>query len=227
MKLLLIFSHILFVTTNLTAAGKHSHGEGSLDIAVQGKKVEIRLVAPLADVVGFEHGARTKKEKQTVEKSIEIFSSPSKFMALDKNCKFNVTDLEGLSQLLQGEDHHKSGHEDHHKSGHEDHHKSGHEDHHKSGHEDHHKVEDHHKSGHEDHHKSGHEDHHKSGHEDHHKSDLHDDKHQDLEARYTVECKSVVEGKALIIKLKDVLPRLKRVKVQLLGSKKATGGLRR
>jgi hypothetical protein len=43
--------------------GTHEHGHGTLDIAIEGQKVSMELNVPGSDIVGFEHAARTKKQK--------------------------------------------------------------------------------------------------------------------------------------------------------------------
>ena len=44
----------------------HEHGSGAFNIAIDGKKVVMELEAPGADIVGFEHKARTAKQKASV-----------------------------------------------------------------------------------------------------------------------------------------------------------------
>jgi hypothetical protein len=50
-------------------AGAHEHGRGSLNIALEGSRLTMELEAPGADIVGFEHKAKTKKQKAAVEKA--------------------------------------------------------------------------------------------------------------------------------------------------------------
>lgn len=49
--------------------GPHVHGQGTLDIAIEGNKIEMELVAPGMDIVGFEHVATTDAQKAAVEKA--------------------------------------------------------------------------------------------------------------------------------------------------------------
>lgn len=51
--------------------GPHVHGQGTLDIAIEGNKIEMELVAPGMDIVGFEHVASTDAQKAAVEKAKE------------------------------------------------------------------------------------------------------------------------------------------------------------
>lgn len=48
-------------------AKAHTHGKGKLNIAVEGNKVSLALEAPGADIVGFEHEAKTDKQKAAIE----------------------------------------------------------------------------------------------------------------------------------------------------------------
>lgn len=49
--------------------GPHVHGQGTLDIAIEGKKIEMDLVVPGMDIVGFEHVPSTEEQKAAVEKA--------------------------------------------------------------------------------------------------------------------------------------------------------------
>jgi Protein of unknown function (DUF2796) len=50
-------------------AGAHEHGRGTLNIAVEGTRLSMELEAPGADIVGFEHKAKTQKQTTAVEKA--------------------------------------------------------------------------------------------------------------------------------------------------------------
>ncbi len=47
--------------------GAHEHGAGRLNIAFENTKVELELEVPGDDIVGFEHTAKTAKQKAAVE----------------------------------------------------------------------------------------------------------------------------------------------------------------
>lgn len=51
--------------------GAHEHGRGTLNIALEGSRLSMELEAPGADIVGFEHKAKTQKQKAAVEKAEE------------------------------------------------------------------------------------------------------------------------------------------------------------
>jgi len=62
--------------------GAHEHGHGSFNIAIEGKSVSMELEAPGADIVGFEHKARTKKQKAAVSAAKEKLKSLAKVIDL-------------------------------------------------------------------------------------------------------------------------------------------------
>ena len=43
--------------------GAHEHGHGHLNLVVDGDQLMIELQAPAADLVGFEHAAKSDEEK--------------------------------------------------------------------------------------------------------------------------------------------------------------------
>jgi uncharacterized protein DUF2796 len=56
--------------------GPHEHGRGTLNIAVEGNRVSMELEVPGMDIVGFEHEAKSRKDKTTLEKAKEKLSAP-------------------------------------------------------------------------------------------------------------------------------------------------------
>jgi hypothetical protein len=43
--------------------GAHEHGHGTFNVAIDGKTVAIELIAPGADIVGFEHAPKSDEQK--------------------------------------------------------------------------------------------------------------------------------------------------------------------
>jgi hypothetical protein len=80
--------------------GPHVHGQGTLDIAIEGKKISMELVAPGMDIVGFEHVATTDAQKQAVEKAkakladvLGVFKLPA-----SANCKADAANVENRKE---------------------------------------------------------------------------------------------------------------------------------
>jgi hypothetical protein len=83
-------------------AGAHEHGRGTLNIVLEGSRLSMELEAPGVDIVGFEHKARTKKQKAAVEKAEEQLEAAEALFELPAaaGCV-----LEASRVTLEGEDH--------------------------------------------------------------------------------------------------------------------------
>ena len=56
--------------------GPHVHGHGTLNIAIEGKRVSMELEVPGMDIVGFEHAPSTDDQKAAVEKAKTRLEKP-------------------------------------------------------------------------------------------------------------------------------------------------------
>jgi Protein of unknown function (DUF2796) len=72
--------------------GAHEHGRGTLNIAVEGNKVTMELEAPGVDVVGFEHAAKTSREKAAVDKAKAQLMTPLSLFNLPVAAECRVTE---------------------------------------------------------------------------------------------------------------------------------------
>ena len=74
----------------------HEHGRGTLNIAMEGARVTMELDVPGADIVGFEHMAKTKKQKAAVEKAKTQLEAPLALFVLPAaaGCKVNEAKVE-------------------------------------------------------------------------------------------------------------------------------------
>lgn len=57
-------------------AAPHQHGHGTLNIAIEGSRVTMELEVPGNDVVGFEHAAKTKAQREAVAKAKKQLGAP-------------------------------------------------------------------------------------------------------------------------------------------------------
>jgi hypothetical protein len=80
--------------------GPHVHGQGTLDVAIEGKKIAMELVVPGMDIVGFEHIATTDAQKAAVEKAkakladvLDVFKLPA-----SANCKADAASVENRKE---------------------------------------------------------------------------------------------------------------------------------
>ena len=56
----------------------HVHGHAALNVAIEGKRVEMELEAPGADIVGFEHRAESAGDKAAVQSAKARLANASK-----------------------------------------------------------------------------------------------------------------------------------------------------
>ena len=56
--------------------GPHVHGHGTLNIAIEDKRVSMELEVPGMDIVGFEHAPSTDDQKAAVEKATARLEKP-------------------------------------------------------------------------------------------------------------------------------------------------------
>ncbi len=80
--------------------GPHVHGQGTLDIAIEGKKIAMELVVPGMDIVGFEHVPTTDAQKAEVEKGkakltdvLSVFKLPA-----SAKCKADSANVENRKE---------------------------------------------------------------------------------------------------------------------------------
>ncbi|MBM09122.1 MAG: hypothetical protein CMF69_06030 [Magnetovibrio sp.] len=105
----------------------HEHGVGSLSVAVEGHDVEIELVVPGADVVGFEHPPSSEREKQAVIAGADTLRDVKGIIVLSPDGKCRVEDVEISSGLLgDKKDNHSGGHKHEHEAKDKDDHKEVH-----------------------------------------------------------------------------------------------------
>ena len=125
-----------------TAQSTHVHGQGQVSMAIDQNLLSMTLESPGADIIGFEHEARTAEEKAAVTKALKQLSDPMFVIQLPGSASCKV--IQASSEVASengGEGH--ADHEDHEEhADHDDHDK--HEDHEKhEDHDDHEKHADH------------------------------------------------------------------------------------
>jgi Protein of unknown function (DUF2796) len=56
--------------------GTHEHGRGMVSLVIEGSRVSLELEAPGADIVGFEHAARTARQKAALKQAKQRLLAP-------------------------------------------------------------------------------------------------------------------------------------------------------
>ncbi|WP_034293417.1 DUF2796 domain-containing protein [Herbaspirillum sp. RV1423] len=112
-------SSLLLSSALALAHEAHVHGVGKLDVALDGKTLSLHLDSPLVNLIGFEHAAKSAKDKQaaqdmakTLRNAAAVFvSSPSAECKLSE-VKLNSAAIEPalLGETTAGK---PAGREDH------------------------------------------------------------------------------------------------------------------
>ncbi len=103
------FLFVLLYASLASAAEKHDaheHGVGTLNIAIDATAVEIELIAPGADIVGFEHPATTQEDKKAVANAAESLEDGTSLFVFPSGAGCALVSSEVSSGLLEdGDDH--------------------------------------------------------------------------------------------------------------------------
>lgn len=105
-----------------TELGAHEHGVGIFNVAIEGNTLAMELEAPGADIVGFEHAAKSAKDKAAIKKAKANLADLHHVVDLPEaaSCKLTKANIELHSE---GGDHGKHDDHDHGKKAekHDDH----------------------------------------------------------------------------------------------------------
>ena len=124
---------LILVTCSLEASAvaqsTHVHGQGQVGMAIDQNLISMTLESPGADIVGFEHEARTAEEKTTVTEALKHLSDPMFVIQLPANASCKVVQASSEVTSENGDEGH-ADHEDH--DEHEEH--ADHEEHENEAH---------------------------------------------------------------------------------------------
>ena len=99
----------------------HVHGHGRLNVAVEGAQVDIELMVPGADIVGFEHRPRTAAQKASARKAAATLRSGDKMFVFPTGAKCKLMAAKVASPLIAHAHDHHGHHKAHKKHGKEEH----------------------------------------------------------------------------------------------------------
>ena len=85
--------------------GAHVHGHGTLNIAIEDKRVALELEVAGMDVVGFEHAASTPEQKAAVDKSKGQLEKPLDVFALPAEAGCNAAEAKVVIETEAHGDH--------------------------------------------------------------------------------------------------------------------------
>jgi hypothetical protein len=117
-SLFLYFFISLLFAEETRQVDKHEHGVGELNIAIQSNTMVLEFMIPGADVVGFEHEAKSEQDKATVSAALtkfddynNIFIIPTNSKCILISSKININQEDEHDEHDEHDDH--DGHDDH------------------------------------------------------------------------------------------------------------------
>jgi hypothetical protein len=94
----------LLAASPASSAEKHAHGEGELNLAIDGNEVVVELTAPGSDIVGFEHKPSTDADRKAAAAAAILKDGGALFAFPDKaGCKMQDADVQ--SDLMKDDQH--------------------------------------------------------------------------------------------------------------------------
>ena len=91
----------------------HEHGHGRLNIAIEGDNVAVELEVPGADIVGFEHEAKTSAQKQLVVNAKRVLSNVASVITFSESAKCSPVTQKVILEHDDDEEDHGDDKEDH------------------------------------------------------------------------------------------------------------------
>lgn len=162
----------------------HVHGLSELTVAMDAKSLEIQLVSPAMNLVGFEHKATSTQDIAAVKKAELILGQQdSLFLIAGGDCEHLSSSIDS-GDLLETDGHH----DDHDKHGdHDDHEKH-------NDHDDHDKPDEHHAH-------------------DHHNENDHKESHSEMVASYSYSCNDSFKLSSIKVSLFESFPGIETINV--------------
>lgn len=191
----------LLAAGSAQAGEAHRHGAARLNLALEDDhRAVLELLAPAADVVGFEREARTAEEKEQVRERLALLEDEMPRMVVfgrGLGCEFTEKEvtLLGISPTEEGH-----GHEHDHASDKDEEEDRNQENEHGHGHEADHGAED----------------------EAEHSADR-GAEHREVLARFGVQCRRPLAGSTVEIAVGEVFPSLGDLEVVVLSARGQAG----
>ena len=96
----------------------HVHGVSRLNIAVEGRTIEMELIAPGTDIVGFERTPKSAKDKAAVAAAVEDLVNGGALFMFPGEAQCHLEEAEVVSSLIDAHPDHHEEDGDHHDEDH-------------------------------------------------------------------------------------------------------------
>ncbi|MDE0392979.1 MAG: DUF2796 domain-containing protein [Rhodospirillales bacterium] len=172
----------------------HQHGHGYLNIAIEGSTLWIELETPGADIVGFEHPARSDEDKAAIADAMTRLGDPIGLFGIpaDASCTLVEASVEPVGYGLDADD-------DHHDE----------DEHAEDDHDEH--DDEHAEEAHDDH-----DEHAEEMHDDHDEHEDEKESHAEFHAEYRLQCDDPAAITSLTLTYFDVFSGAEELEVSLI-----------
>lgn len=92
--------------------GAHVHGIGHLNLAIDEGSVEIELIVPAFDIVGFEHAPRTEEQHQAMAAAVTLLRDGERLFDWPSGAGCRLHQVEIPSGLADADTEHGHGHDE-------------------------------------------------------------------------------------------------------------------
>lgn len=107
--------------------GAHQHGHADLQMAIENERVDLLLLSPAYNLIGFEHKPRTEEQRKRVQDAEQWASENTLVNTVDGSCTLVSSAMHaGWKEAKDNEHKHDHGHSHSHDHDHD--HDSGHAD---------------------------------------------------------------------------------------------------
>jgi hypothetical protein len=116
-----------------SSLGAHEHGAARLNVALDGKRLELELFSPAMNLLGFEHAPANAADEAKIASARSQLEQPQALFGLPAAAGCSLSEQQFAGELLgsahagyqRGDQH---DHKQEHKHGHDDHEAAGHSD---------------------------------------------------------------------------------------------------
>lgn len=110
-------------------AGVHEHGVARLDLAQEGRQIDLHLESPAMNLLGYEHMPSSDADRQALEKALAQLRAADQIFSFNAQaqCRLISADIstplagESVTDAMPHDTHEKPGHDENHAGDHEGH----------------------------------------------------------------------------------------------------------
>lgn len=183
--------------------GTHEHGLAQLQVAVEGRQIQLQLASPMYNFAGFGMPKDEAQRERVAQIEQQLESGEGLFVFEGLKCKLLSASLQGGAFAASHDEEH--GHHDEHA-----------EDEHHDEHLNEHAKDEHHDDEHHDEHDK--DEHHDEEHHDEHEHEDGEENHADVLGEWLYQCAAVAANPALDVRLFETFEHFDKLEVQLLSA---------